>query len=316
MFLFSFYFVMTKPVIFLMGPTASGKTALAIELVQQFPMEIISVDSALIYRDMNIGTAKPNSRELAMAPHHLIDILDPTEHYSVGAFLKDALGLIAEIHTRGKTPLLVGGTMLYFKALQQGLANLPEKDIELRKEIDRKAKLAGWPHLHSELALVDAVSAARIKPTDSQRIGRALEVFYLTGKPLSALHCAKSSLAKNMNFIPLALFPSDRTLLHERIDKRVYDMLQAGLVDEVTTLRKKYTLNPELPAMRALGYRQVWQCLEGTLTANELHNRILFATRQYAKRQLTWLKSWEGLERFEIGSLNKGAVAKRLRDLL
>ncbi len=290
---------LSKPVFFLMGPTASGKTALAIELVQEFPFEIISVDSALIYRDMNIGTAKPTPAELEHAPHHLIDIIDPDAHYSAGQFVKDANELIAAIHARGKIPLLMGGTMLYFKALQQGISAMPEQDPQIRAQIEAEALAQGWPALHVKLAKVDPVSAAKIKATDSQRIQRALEVFYLTGKPLSAFHL-DSRLRGNDDYISLALFPQDRSILHERIALRVDAMLQKGFIDEVQHLRQKYGLTGSLPSMRAVGYRQVWQYLEGEIPLGALHDKILFATRQYAKRQLTWLKSWENLYPFDL----------------
>ncbi len=296
---------MTKPIIFLMGPTASGKTALAIELVQQLPLEIISVDSALIYRDMDIGTAKPTKAELTIAPHHLINILDPTQHYSAGHFVKDVTALINDIHARGKLPLLVGGTMLYFKALQQGIANLPEQDPKIRAEIEEKAKQVGWPQLHSELTTLDPVAAAKIKRTDTQRIRRALEVFYLTGQPLSKLQEQPNSkewvgLGDSQHVIPLALFPKDRSILHEQIAKRVYNMLDAGFIDEVIALKEKYLLTANLPSMRAVGYRQIWEFLAGEIPEKELADRIIFATRQYAKRQLTWLKSWPNVHTFDL----------------
>lgn len=279
----------------LMGPTASGKTALAMEWVQQHPFEIVSVDSAMIYRDMNIGTAKPNASELAQAPHHLIDIRDPTEHYSVGEFLKDVSQLIAEIRARGKQPLLVGGTMLYFKALRDGLAVLPEQDPTLRAQIDREAAEGGWPALHQKLLAIDPVSAAKIKPNDSQRIERALEVFYLTGTPLSTLQQQTAHPDQGLPLTFFALLPTDRSVLHQRIMTRVDAMLTAGFIEEVAALREKYALTPDLPSMRAVGYRQIWEYLEGRLPKSELRDRIVFATRQYAKRQLTWLKSWPNL---------------------
>jgi tRNA dimethylallyltransferase len=279
------------PAIFLMGPTASGKTALAVSLVEHFPLEIISVDSALVYRDMDIGTAKPDAATLARAPHHLLDIRDPTETYSAAAFCDDALRLMADIVARGKVPLLVGGTMLYFRALLQGLDDLPRADPALRHKLEGEAAARGWPALHAELAQLDPVTAARLAPNDSQRIGRALEIFRLTGKPMSALlDKVQSSLPYRV--LQLALIPSDRAVLHQRIAARFDAMLADGLLDEVRTLRKTYALNADLPAMRAVGYRQAWAYLEGGIDLNALREQGIAATRQLAKRQLTWLRSW------------------------
>jgi tRNA dimethylallyltransferase len=285
------------PVFFLMGPTASGKTALAIELVARLPLEIISVDSAMIYRGMDIGTAKPTPAELARAPHHLLDIRDPTDYYSAGAFVKDATRLIAEIQARGKQALLVGGTMLYFKALQAGLSPLPEQDPATRARLDERAASVGWPALHAELAGIDPEAAAKIKPTDSQRIQRALEVFYLSGKPLTAWHHEQT--VPDLNAIALGFLPEDRQILHRRIETRVDAMLHAGWIDEVLALRQRYPLTAEMPAMRAVGYRQIFAMLEGQLSLAELRDRIVFATRQYAKRQITWLKVWPHLQVLE-----------------
>jgi tRNA dimethylallyltransferase len=279
------------PAIFLMGPTASGKTALAVSLVEHFPLEIISVDSALVYRDMDIGTAKPDAATLARAPHHLLDIRDPTETYSAAAFCDDALRLMADIVARGKVPLLVGGTMLYFRALLQGLDDLPRADPALRHKLEGEAAARGWPALHAELAQLDPVTAARLAPNDSQRIGRALEIFRLTGKPMSALlDKVQSSLPYRV--LQLALIPSDRAVLHQRIAARFDAMLADGLLDEVRTLRKTYALNADLPAMRAVGYRQAWAYLDGGIDLNALRGQGIAATRQLAKRQLTWLRSW------------------------
>jgi tRNA dimethylallyltransferase len=279
------------PAIFLMGPTASGKTALAVSLVERFPLEIISVDSALVYRGMNIGTAKPDAATLARAPHHLLDIRDPTEAYSAAAFCEDAQRLMADIVARGKVPLLVGGTMLYFRALLQGLDDLPRADPALRHKLEREADTRGWPALHAELALIDPVTAARLAPSDSQRIGRALEIFRLTGKPMSALlDKAKSSLPYRV--LQLALIPSDRAVLHQRIAARFDAMIAEGLIDEVKSLRETYALNAGLPAMRAVGYRQAWAYLDGEIDLNALREQGIAATRQLAKRQLTWLRSW------------------------
>jgi tRNA dimethylallyltransferase len=279
------------PAIFLMGPTASGKTALAVSLVEHFPLEIISVDSALVYRDMDIGTAKPDAATLARAPHHLLDIRDPTETYSAAAFCDDALRLMADIVARGKVPLLVGGTMLYFRALLQGLDDLPRADPALRHKLEGEAAARGWPALHAELAQLDPVTAARLAPNDSQRIGRALEIFRLTGKPMSALlDKVQSSLPYRV--LQLALIPSDRAVLHQRIAARFDAMLADGLLDEVRTLRKTYALNADLPAMRAVGYRQAWAYLDGGIDLNALRGQGIAATRLLAKRQLTWLRSW------------------------
>ena len=279
------------PALFLMGPTASGKTALAVSLVERFPLEIISVDSALVYRDMNIGTAKPDAATLARAPHHLLDIRDPTESYSAAAFCADAQRLMADITARGKVPLLVGGTMLYFRALLQGLDDLPRADPALRKKLEIEAASRGWPALHVELAHIDPLTAKRLSPNDSQRIGRALEVYQLTGKPMSAqLDQAQSALPYHV--LQLALIPSDRAVLHQRIATRFDAMLAEGLLDEVEALRQIYTLTSDLPAMRAVGYRQAWAFLEGAIDRVGLREQGLAATRQLAKRQLTWLRSW------------------------
>jgi len=279
------------PAIFLMGPTASGKTALAVSLVEGFPLEIISVDSALVYRGMDIGTAKPDAVTLERAPHHLLDIRDPADTYSAAAFCDDARRLMADIVARGKVPLLVGGTMLYFRALLNGLDDLPRADAALRKKLETEAAARGWPALHAELAKVDPTTAARLAPNDSQRIGRALEVFQLSGTPMSALlDQAQSTLPYRV--LQLALIPSDRAVLHQRIAERFDAMLAAGLLDEVVSLRRTYALNADLPAMRAVGYRQAWAYLEGELDIQALREQGIAATRQLAKRQLTWLRSW------------------------
>lgn len=281
------------PAIFLMGPTASGKTALAVSLVERFPLEIISVDSALVYRGMDIGTAKPDAATLARAPHHLLDIRDPTEAYSAAAFCDDARRLMADIVLRGRVPLLVGGTMLYFRALLHGLDDLPRADPLLRQQLEREAASRGWPALHAELAKVDPPTAARLAPNDSQRIGRGLEVFRLTGVPMSAL-LDKAQAALPYRVLQLALVPSERAVLHRRIAARFDAMLAEGLVDEVATLRRSHALTPDLPAMRAVGYRQAWACLDGEIDQAELREQGIAATRQLAKRQLTWLRSWPG----------------------
>ncbi len=282
-------------VLFLMGPTASGKTALALEWARRRPLEIISVDSALIYRDMDIGTAKPTQAERAEVPHHLIDILDPTAHYSVGQFVTDATALIREIQGRGKIPVLVGGTMLYFKALQEGIAELPTEDPALRAEILQRGEREGWAQLHAELLCIDPEAAAKINPHDTQRISRALEVFYQSGQPLSLLQ-RQNRREPAFKIRACALIPDDRSLLHQRIQMRIESMLAAGFIEEVRDLRQKYTLHGGLSSMRAVGYRQVWDFLEGKISAAALPEQILFATRQYAKRQLTWLRKWPDLQ--------------------
>ncbi|MDP3420446.1 MAG: tRNA (adenosine(37)-N6)-dimethylallyltransferase MiaA [Thiobacillus sp.] len=279
------------PAIFLMGPTASGKTALAVSLVERYPLEIISVDSALVYRGMDIGTAKPDAATLARAPHHLLDIRDPTDAYSAAAFRDDALALMVDIVARGRVPLLVGGTMLYFRALLQGLDDLPRADAALRKQLEAEAAARGWPALHAELAGIDPETAARLAPNDSQRIGRALEIFRLSGKPMSAL-LDRTQADLPYRVLQLALIPSDRAVLHQRIAERFDAMLAEGLLDEVKALRQAFALTPDLPAMRAVGYRQAWAHLDGEISLDELRETGIAATRQLAKRQLTWLRSW------------------------
>jgi len=279
------------PAIFLMGPTASGKTALAVSLVERFPLEIISVDSALVYRGMDIGTAKPDAATLARAPHHLLDIRDPAEAYSAAAFCDDARRLMADIVARGKVPLLVGGTMLYFRALLNGLDDLPRADATLRHKLAIEAASRGWPALHAELAQLDPVTAARLAPNDAQRVGRALEIFRLTGTPMSAL-LDKVQTALLYRVLQLALIPSERAVLHQRIAARFDAMLAGGLLDELNTLRQTYVLNADLPAMRAVGYRQTWTYLDGGIDRLSLREQSIAATRQLAKRQLTWLRSW------------------------
>lgn len=279
------------PAIFLMGPTAAGKTALAVSLVERFPLEIISVDSALVYRDMDIGTAKPDAATLARAPHHLLDIRDPTDAYSAAAFCDDAQRLMADIVARGRVPLLVGGTMLYFRALLKGLDDLPRADAALRQQLEAEAAARGWPALHAELAQVDPATAARLAPNDSQRIGRALEVFRLSGTPMSAL-LDKVQSELPYRVLQLALIPSDRAVLHQRIAARFDAMLAEGLIDEVESLRRSHGLKPDLPAMRAVGYRQAWAYLDGDIDLKALREQGIAATRQLAKRQLTWLRSW------------------------
>jgi tRNA dimethylallyltransferase len=281
--------------ILLMGPTASGKTDAALALTATFPLEIVSVDSALVYRGMDIGTAKPSREVLARAPHHLIDIADPAEPYSAAKFRADALRTMAEVAARGRTPLLVGGTMLYYKALADGLSDLPESDPVMRAELEVRLAREGAPALHAELAQVDPDSAARIHRNDPQRITRALEVFRMTGKPLSALQRRADQPAPPWRFASFALAPMDRAVLHARIAARFEQMMQAGFLDEVRGLKARGDLDPELPSMRAVGYRQLWEHLDGACTLDQAVARGIHATRQLAKRQFTWLRSWPEL---------------------
>ncbi len=273
----------------LMGPTASGKSAAAMLLAQHLPVEIISVDSALVYRGMDIGTAKPSAAEQALVPHHLIDIIDPASSYSAAQFRSDALRLIDAIRARGRIPLLVGGTMLYFKALRDGLDDLPTGDAIVRAQLEREAATLGWPALHARLAEVDATIAARLAPNDSQRISRALEVWMLTGKPLSSLQ-GQARAESTLRFLNIALEPSDRAVLHARIEQRFDLMLEAGFLNEVKRLRARGDLHPDLPSMRCVGYRQAWAYLDGQIHGAEMRGQSIAATRQLAKRQLTWLR--------------------------
>ena len=291
------------PSIFLMGPTASGKTGAAVELFQRLPIEVISVDSALVYRDMDIGTAKPDAATLAQAPHHLIDVIAPTEAYSAAQFRADALRLMAEITARGKVPVLVGGTMLYFKALQGGLGDLPVANPEIRARLDAEALKHGWPAMHAKLAKIDPVTAARLKASDSQRIQRALEVCEISGKTMTQLFAEQTSQALPYRLLKLALVPSDRSVLHQRIATRFNEMLEAGFIDEVRALKTKYpSLHSNLPSMRCVGYRQAWQYLDGEFGLDELREKGIIATRQLAKRQLTWLRGMD--DTVEIDCLN------------
>ncbi len=281
-----------KPLaIFLMGPTASGKTDLAIQLRQQLPVEVISVDSALIYRGMDIGTAKPSKAELALAPHRLIDICDPAESYSAANFRTDALREMQEISAQGKIPLLVGGTMLYYKALLEGLSPLPSADEKVRSEIEAKAALIGWGGLHQELSKIDPISAQRINPNDSQRINRALEVFYLTGKTLTELTAQKGE-ALSYDILQFAIAPKQREVLHLRIEQRFHKMIELGFQQEVEKLYRRPDLNENLPSIRCVGYRQMWEYLRGDYDHDEMVFRGICATRQLAKRQITWLRGW------------------------
>ena len=273
-----------------MGPTASGKSALAASLARRFPVEIVSVDSAQVDRGMDVGTAKPTPAERASLPHHLIDILDPTEAYSAARFRADALAAVRQIASRGSVPLLVGGTMLYFKALREGLSDLPQADPHLRTAIEADARARGWPALHAELARVDPETAARLRPADAQRIQRALEIWHATGVPMSQLIGGRKG-GPPLRLVQIALVPGDRAALHRRIEARFERMLADGLVEELGALRKRYALHAGLPSMRCVGYRQAWAHLEGEYDRATLRDRGIFATRQLAKRQLTWLRS-------------------------
>ena len=283
----------------LMGPTASGKTAVAIALAQRFPLELISVDSAQVFRDMNIGTAKPDTATQRACPHHLIDLISPEQAYSAARFRHDALALMADITARGKVPLLVGGTMLYFKALLGGLAELPQADAQLRADLDAEADRCGWPALHAELARVDPETAARLPPNDAQRIQRALEIHRLCGRPMSALLAEGAPQTPPYDFTSIGLLPSERSVLHARIAERFDAMLKAGLEDELTALRRRYRLTPDLPAMRCVGYRQVWAVQDGAAPRAEMRDRGIYATRQLAKRQMTWLANTLKPETFD-----------------
>ncbi|QPB43112.1 tRNA (adenosine(37)-N6)-dimethylallyltransferase MiaA [Rodentibacter haemolyticus] len=283
---------MKPTAIFLMGPTASGKTDLAIQLRQQLPVEVISVDSALIYKGMDIGTAKPSKEELALAPHRLIDILDPSESYSAMNFRDDALREMTDITAQGKIPLLVGGTMLYYKALIEGLSPLPSANESIRADIEQKAVRQGWATLHQELAKIDQTSAQRINPNDSQRINRALEVFYITGKTLTELTEQKGD-ALPYNVLQFAIAPENRHVLHHRIEQRFHKMIQLGFQEEVEKLYAREDLNINLPSIRCVGYRQMWEYLQGDYDHDEMIFRGICATRQLAKRQITWLRGWK-----------------------
>ena len=294
----------------LLGPTASGKSRLALELAKQLPIEIVSVDSAQVYRGMDIGTAKPSRAERERVPHHLIDILDPDQRYSAGQFRNDAIRAVEDILSRERIPLLVGGTMLYYRALADGLDALPAAEPAIRKEIDDDAARRGWPALHAELAKVDPQAALRIAPNDAQRIQRALEVWRVSGQPISSLQTA---VAAPLPFAlkAFAIAPADRATLHERIANRFDAILKAGLVDELKSLRKRYALTPELPSMRCVGYRQAWAYLEGECAESEMRERAIAATRQLAKRQLTWLRTLPDLQR-----IDEAAAADQLRSAL
>jgi tRNA dimethylallyltransferase len=305
----------TPRAVFLMGPTASGKTAAALALAQKMPVEILSVDSALVYLDMDIGTAKPSTAELAACPHHLISILNPEKSYSAAQFVEDASTLIHDIWRRGRVPLLAGGTMLYFKALMEGLSDLPQADSNLRSEIEARAREWGWPALHAALAKLDANAALRLNPNDAQRIQRALEIVTITGRPLAESYARRENTRIAIDYLPLALQPTTRYVLHERIARRFDVMLENGFADEVRLLRKRYRLDIGMTSMRCVGYRQMWEYLDGLSDYGAMRDKGIAATRQLAKRQITWLRqfsqNWQGYEEFD--SLQAG-VEDRLAE--
>lgn len=289
-----------------MGPTASRKTEFAVSLCKRFPCDVISVDSALVYRGMNIGTAKPDAATLARVPHRLIDIRDPEESYSAGEFVRDARAEMQEIHARGRIPLLVGGTMMYFRALTEGIADLPKADAEIRREIDALAAHAGWAAVHRELAAVDPAAAGRINPNDSQRLQRALEVYRMSGKTLTDWQSEARPPPSDIDYLKVGLQVEPRSVLHERIALRLSQMVERGFVDEVRRLRERPGLTEQSPSMRSVGYRQFWQFLDGRLTLEQASDRALFATRQLAKRQFTWLRSEKSV--FTLNPLEADAI--------
>lgn len=280
-----------KPAVLIMGPTGAGKTDLVLRLAEDWPIDIVSVDSAMVYRGMDIGTGKPSREVLARHPHRLVDILDPSQAYSAGQFVRDATQAIEEAHQRGRLPVLVGGTMLYFRALRRGIAEMPSADSQVRAQLDREAAERGWPALHRDLAAIDPKAAARIQPNDAQRIQRALEVFRLTGKTLSELHEAGKPPAPNVRFLAYAWVPSDRERLYAAIEARFHRMMEEGLLDEVRALYARGDLHADLPAIRSVGYRQLWEHLEGREPLSSSVQRAIFATRHLARRQLIWLRS-------------------------
>ena len=310
----------TLTALFILGPTASGKTALTLALAQQQPIEIISVDSALVYRGMDIGTAKPSREEQAVCPHHLIDLIEPTEAYSAAQFAANAQRLIHEIHTRGRLPVLVGGTMLYVKALLEPLTELPESDAQIRAQIDAQAADLGWPAMHAQLAQIDPITAARIEPNDAQRINRALEIFHISGKPM-AEWLAEDTTTHELSFKPIltALIPEPRAILHERINQRFVTMLNEGFLDEMRTLRARGDLHLGLPSMRCVGYRQAWEHLDGAYGYDELIEKGQAATRQLAKRQMTWIRGMSQIQVFDSAKLtaaNTDPLLKCIHELI
>jgi len=306
----------TPTIIFIMGPTAAGKTDLAIECVEQFGCELISVDSALVYREMNIGTAKPDAQTLARAPHKLIDIIDPLEAYSAANFREDARAEIESTLGRGKTPVLVGGTMLYYKSLQEGLSELPSADESIRAQLENDAMHHGWKAMHDRLAKIDPVSARRIHPNDPQRIQRALEVFEISGRTLTDFWQQQASQKLPYNILKIAFFPEDRELLRKRIALRFEQMLELGFIEEVEVLRARGDLHLDLPSMRCVGYRQVWEYLDGAGNFDEMKEKSIVATRQLAKRQLTWLRKESDCNFYDIDRAIYRKIVKNLKNSL
>jgi len=301
------------PIPLIMGPTGAGKTDLAIRLAERLPVEIVSVDSAMVYRGMDIGTGKPAPSLLRQHPHHLVDILDPAQSYSAGLFVRDAHRAIDDIRARGKTPLFVGGTMLYFRALRRGLAELPEADVQVRSDIDADAARRGWPALHADLAAIDPASAARIQPRDAQRIQRALEVHRLTGSTLSELHATAKPIRSDLSFVAYAWSPADRTRLYEGIERRLRQMMRDGFLEEVRRLHARGDLHAALPAIRSVGYRQLWEHLTGGEPLESAVQRAIFATRHLARRQLIWLRSDKDLK--YVDALESSATAHMERSI-
>ena len=299
---------MMKTIICIAGPTASGKSAAVFELAQHWPIEIINVDSATIYTGMDIGTAKPSLAERALTPQHLLDIRDPAQTYSVAEFRQDALRLIQEIQARGNIPVLAGGTMMYFKALRDGLHDLPAADSDVRERLNQLAQEMGWPAMHARLAAVDPITAARLAPNDSQRIQRALEVYESSGKPMSAWHAMPTTPDHPYRFLTISLEPEDRAALHQRIEQRFDSMLRDGFVEEVANLKARPELHAELPSMRCVGYRQIWDYLDGKVNLEQARSNGIAATRQLAKRQITWLRSLP--ERVQIDGTQADALTK------
>lgn len=305
--------VPSRPVVLLMGPTAAGKTDLALRLAANLPVEIVSVDSALVYRGLDIGTGKPPPDVLRRYPHHLVDILDPSAAYSAGQFVRDALAAIAAIQARGRLPLLVGGTMLYFRALRQGLAELPEANPGVRAEIDAQAQAEGWPAMHRQLAEIDPVAAARIQPNDSQRIQRALEVFRISGRTLTEHHAATAVPDPTLEFVPYAWVPADRERLYDAIARRFHAMMDAGFLEEVRGLHQRGDLHARLPAIRSVGYRQLWEFLEGGVRLDDAVRDAILATRHLARRQLVWLRADRDVKWMD--ALESDATAQIERDV-
>jgi tRNA dimethylallyltransferase len=303
------------PALFIIGPTASGKTGLAIKLMEHFPIELISVDSALVYKDMDIGTAKPTHEELEKAPHRLISFLDPSESYSAADFRKDALREMQEITAKGKIPVLVGGTMLYYRALENGLAVLPEADPATRKRLSDEAEEKGWDFLHQRLVEVDPVAGERIHPNDKQRIQRALEVYELTGKPLTVLQKEAQMDACPYRLLKIALIP-EREWIRDLAEKRFENMMEQGFLDEVKALYQRDDLHGDLPSIRCVGYRQAWQYLEGELDADEMKERAVIATRQLAKRQMTWMRSEPNITRYDAKNYKLESIISDIQNFV